>query len=174
MNCLNQLGMVLLNGVREKAKFTSMQKLANTVIDFIWIQIGDVDNVLQFHVVEDDRCRWYDHRMVTVTFKGAGDSLTSDTRPSTDHREQVRWNLKGVNSWCKLQEVGNRLMMDWYPRLEGKFTDQKGAAEEAWSQWLSAMRRMAELGLGYAIPNLCKREMWYEERETTRQRRSVH
>ena len=155
LTSLNQVGMVLLNGVLERAKGTSLQRLANTVIDFIWVQFGNLGDVLQFQTVEDDCCRWSDHRMVTVSMKvSVGNSLTTDTpsQSGTLPGEQLRWNLKGKNSWCNLQEAGNRLMLIWAPKLEGKHTEQKEEAEELWSQWLSEMRRTAELGLGYAPP----------------------
>ena len=43
-------------------------------------------------------------------------------------------------------------MLNWTPKQEGKQTEQKEEAEKVWSQWLSEMRRTAELGLGYAPP----------------------
>ena len=42
LSCLNGVGMILLNGVREKARFTSRQAMGNAVIDFVWVQAEDL------------------------------------------------------------------------------------------------------------------------------------
>ena len=61
---LNEVGLVLLNGVGEMAEFTT---LGDTVIDLIWAQSGDLNAFEQLSVLEDEVGVSDHHFLVTAT-----------------------------------------------------------------------------------------------------------
>ena len=67
LESLNAVGLVLLNGVGERARFTSFQKIGNSLIDFIWIHSEELRFVSRLEVVNEDKCRLSDHLFVVVT-----------------------------------------------------------------------------------------------------------
>ena len=101
MASLNAAGLVLLNGVGERAEFTTH---GNTVIDLIWVQSGDMSAVDQFMVVEE-QVKLSDHFMVTVSFRLAGNHTGSQVK--SDSHKLERWNVnsRGTNQHCHISSA---------------------------------------------------------------------
>src|SRR3954454_11460841 len=45
MNSMNAIGLVLVNGTKERAEWTSFQRLGNAVVDLIWVPIESASKV---------------------------------------------------------------------------------------------------------------------------------
>jgi hypothetical protein len=151
--CLNELGMVLLNGLGAMAKYTSFQAKGNSVIDFFFVHSRDLKAVVHCDTVEEERFRLSDHVLVAVTFK-MGTSLASfPSYPSLIERRAPppRWNSKSRDGWGRLQKFGNQFLLNWSPRHEGRRGDSRREAEEVWDNWLREVRHTAELGIGYGF-----------------------
>jgi hypothetical protein len=110
MAFLNNAGLVLLNGVREMAEYTTH---GNTVIDLIWTQSGDLDAIEQLTVVEE-KVKLSDHFLVTIALKLPGHAQHARPQPERADNYQMRWNVKSKGNpahWNELRRVGNQLWL---------------------------------------------------------------
>src|SRR3569623_2113850 len=145
--------MILLNGVREKARFTSRQAKGNAVIDFVWVQAEDLKLIKQLETVEDEKVRLSDHLMVVVSFLNKDIETSSPIAAIEEDGAGYpkRWKVKGVQDhFTKLREVGNLLMGNWSCESKGGIQQ---TADEVWANWLSMLTQTVELGIGYAQPS---------------------
>ena len=143
LEALNAVGMVLLNGVGERARCTREK----SVLDFVWVQCEEQKDVTRLEVVYEEQYRLSDHLFVIVSF--LSQSNVVDLTPLQEGSERLRkWNTKSrgrSDHWRTLRELGDKRMGSWQPIGEGTERD----AEQVWSSWLSTMRETAELGVGF-------------------------
>jgi hypothetical protein len=71
MNSMNAIGLVLVNGTKERAEWTSFQRLGNAVVDLIWVPIESVSRVEKLKVWKEDHLVFGDHDMVSIIAVGA-------------------------------------------------------------------------------------------------------
>ncbi len=109
MENLNAVGLVLLNGVGERAELTSFQAKGKTVIDFVWVQVDELKDVVELEVISEEKYRLSDHLFVIVTFLARSNEL--DLTPLDKGNEtRRRWNTKSKgrpDHWNTLQELGD-------------------------------------------------------------------
>ena len=82
LGCLNELGMVLLNGLGAMAKYTSFQAKGNSVIDLVFVHRRDLTAVVYCDTMEEERFRLSDHVLVAVTFRMGTSLASSPSEPS--------------------------------------------------------------------------------------------
>lgn len=151
---MNAVGMVLLNGVGERARLTfqALSGRGESMIDFIWAHCDELKDVAALEVVNEEKYRLSDHFLVIVSILSPFKAV--DITPLQNGSEmRVRWNTlsKGRSDhWKTLRELGDTHMGSWRPHGSGGIDDSKSVAEEVWSSWLSRMRSTVELGLGFA------------------------
>ena len=63
---LNAIDLVVMNGVKEQARFTSYQVAGNSVIDLMWVEHKRVQDVLAMTVWNEDMEVLGDHRIMTM------------------------------------------------------------------------------------------------------------
>ena len=63
---MNAIGLVLVNGIKERAEWTSFQRLGNAVVDLIWVPIESVSKVEKLKVWKEDHLVFGDHDMVSI------------------------------------------------------------------------------------------------------------
>src|SRR6185437_12614253 len=66
LEVLNAVNMMVLNGVRSKAKFTSFQSAGSATIDLIWTREKDLHKVRNLTEFEDQISVDSDHHLVLV------------------------------------------------------------------------------------------------------------
>ena len=55
-----------MNGTKERAEWTSFQRLGNAVVDLIWVPIESVSRVEKLKVWKEDHLVFGDHAMVSI------------------------------------------------------------------------------------------------------------
>ena len=85
---LNAIDLGVMNGVRERARFTSYQVAGNSVIDLMWVEHKRVQDVLALTVWNEDFEVLGDHRIVTMDFSQL--NLDLQCRPAGVREENTR------------------------------------------------------------------------------------
>jgi hypothetical protein len=166
---MNALGLVVANGVREKAEHTSYQvggkhkKGGSSVIDLIWVAWESWHEWGGMKVWDEEEAGIdSDHRVVTGTLK-----VEEGKRKETEGKKQERkaWRRKdrGERSfWDELEWYCTDILGRWCEMIEDKIEGwergKKEVCEEAWKDWLAVHNEAAEKGVGYQKERKKKRD----------------
>ena len=161
---MNACGMVLVNGVIEKADWTSFQTLGNAVIDFAWVHHSHLGEVEEQKAWQHGRLDG-DHALIYITLRllegNVVDTHEQEQKPAKGLRK--RWRTNGKNTqWDKLAACGDQVLGGWQPS-EVKHADNSRAldwAEDIWQDWRSRITAAAEAGLGYKTFRKPKPQGW--------------
>jgi len=139
LECMNAVGMVLVNGLQDKAEWTSYQYGGNAVIDLIWVEADRIGNFRNCKVWNEDAFVIGDHRMISID--GIWEVSAEKSSRGVEKEESVTgWNINDKGNkdyWTKLVESGNILMSEWMNKVirsdsEEKI-DSRQKVEELWS-----------------------------------------
>ena len=153
MREMNASGLVVANGVREKADYTSMGTTGrSSVIDLVcvaWEAWHEWSEMKVWDVVEAGLQA--DHRVVTGKLKMA--MKTERTRKVSEKKAWRRRDKGDMSFWEELEEVSEMRMGSWCDNLLEKIVkwmeEGKDVIEELWQDWLSMHNQVAEQGIGY-------------------------
>ena len=151
---MNAVGMVLVNGLQDKAEWTSYQYGGNAVIDLIWVEADRIGNFRNCKVWNEDAFVIGDHRMISID--GIWEVSAEKSSRGVEKEESVTgWNINDKGNkdyWTKLVESGNILMSEWMNKVIRSDSEEKidsmKKVEELWSSWLVKINESAEIGVG--------------------------
>jgi hypothetical protein len=160
---LNAVGMIVVNGIREKARFTFQGK-GRSVIDLFWVDYKDMHQVLEVKVWnrEMEIMDKMDHRIVTIDWQGTGQSMHDPQQPHQLHRSQqshcpcsqdaeqrpLGWRKRASEeAWTLFRELLDQARRN---EEEEKEIDQKSqsASDRAWQHWLRIVTKAADGSIG--------------------------
>ena len=159
---LNVIDLVVMNGVRERARFTSYQVAGNSVIDLMWVEHKRVQDVLALTVWNEDFEVLGDHRIVTMDFsqlnldlqcRAAGLRVREENTRRTEDKEKrpLSWKKRvKEDDWKRFREILCRELTERKEHSEKKEMRQKGQVEieNIWRDWLRIVEAAAEGSIG--------------------------
>ena len=96
MNSMNAIGLVLVNGIKERAEWTSFQRLGNAAVDLIWVPIESVSKVEKLKMWKEGNLVFGDHAMVSIILQleHKVDDKKAFPQPvkTGDSSSRKRWN----------------------------------------------------------------------------------
>ena len=158
MREMNASGLVVVNGVKEEAEWTSVQvkrKKEGTgcsVIDLVcvaWEAWHEWGEMKVWDMAEAGLQA--DHRMVTGRLKTT--RKKEDKKKVSEKKAWRRRDKGDMTFWEELEEVSEMMMGRWCDELVDKIgkweEEKKQVCEELWQDWLSMHNWVAEQGIGY-------------------------
>ena len=85
---LNAVDLVVMNGVKQQARFTSYQVAGNSVIDLLWVEHKRVQDVFAMRVWNEDMEVLGDHRIVTMDMLRMDLHRPNELRVREEKKEQ--------------------------------------------------------------------------------------
>ena len=168
MATMNAIGLVLMNGIKERAEWTSFQRSGNAVVDFIWAPIESISKVERLKVWMDDQLQLGDHAMVSIDLRLDHRRSVEDKKDETqlegaEHSPRKRWNPLSSSAVVReLQKACCHRLRGWSPGLavSGDWDSGLDRVETIWKDWSSRVVAAAEEGLGYRVSKKPRPKGW--------------
>ena len=148
VNYMNDHNMIILNGIRSKALFSSVQVRGNTVIDYIISDERLYDKVRNFKTWTEEFSIVCDHRFLSIEIDVKLEKENKEKKNKEKKKNQERhkrgWRRR-VRDRKKLEDVCESEMKRWCEEVR---RDEDLDSETVWQMWLDMHERIAEEAVG--------------------------
>ena len=162
---MNDHNMIILNGVKKKALFSSVQIRGNSVIDYIISDQNLYQKMKNFKTWQEEISIVSDHRILTVEIEGSirkqNFGRKSERKREKEGGEGRGWRRE-VRDRKNLEDICEREMQRWGEEY-GK--DKVVDGELAWKTWLETHNKVAEKAVGRYKRR--KKRSWVESERRT-------